>query len=117
MFTYEEPPARTYPGGKQVLKDIYLSFYPGAKIGVIGLNGSGKSTLLRSAHRDRVRAGSGRRGRGQLSAAGTSSIRPKTCSASDVKAVAAKKAIFDRYTRSPPTTRRDGEDAGSDRRA
>src|SRR5438270_13652324 len=39
--------AKTYPGGKQVLKDIYLSFYPGAKIGVIGLNGSGKSTLLR----------------------------------------------------------------------
>ena len=39
--------AKTYPGGKQVLKDIYLSFLPGAKIGVIGLNGSGKSTLLK----------------------------------------------------------------------
>lgn len=38
---------KVYPGGKQVLKDIYLSFYPGAKIGVIGVNGSGKSTLLR----------------------------------------------------------------------
>ena len=39
--------SKTWPGGKQVLKDIWLSFYPGAKIGVIGLNGAGKSTLLR----------------------------------------------------------------------
>ncbi len=38
---------KTYPGGKQVLKDIWLSFLPGAKIGVIGLNGAGKSTLLK----------------------------------------------------------------------
>jgi len=38
---------KTFPGGKQVLKDIWLSFLPGAKIGVLGLNGSGKSTLLR----------------------------------------------------------------------
>src|SRR5829696_8640449 len=38
---------KTFPGGKQVLKDIWLSFFPGAKIGVLGLNGSGKSTLLR----------------------------------------------------------------------
>jgi len=38
---------KTYPGGKQVLKDIRLSFFPGAKIGVLGLNGSGKSTLLK----------------------------------------------------------------------
>ena len=38
---------RVHPPKKQVLKDIYLSFYYGAKIGVIGLNGSGKSTLLR----------------------------------------------------------------------
>jgi ATP-binding cassette ChvD family protein len=38
---------KTYPGGKQVLKDIWLSFFPGAKIGVLGLNGAGKSTLLR----------------------------------------------------------------------
>ncbi|MFO7998072.1 MAG: energy-dependent translational throttle protein EttA, partial [Bacteroidales bacterium] len=35
------------PGNKQVLKDIYLSFFYGAKIGIIGLNGSGKSTLMR----------------------------------------------------------------------
>src|SRR6186713_2078714 len=38
---------RTHPPDKQVLKDISLSFLPGAKIGVLGLNGSGKSTLLR----------------------------------------------------------------------
>lgn len=39
--------SKAYPGGKQVLKDIYLSFFYGAKIGIIGLNGSGKSTLLK----------------------------------------------------------------------
>ncbi|HBG40816.1 MAG TPA: energy-dependent translational throttle protein EttA [Porphyromonadaceae bacterium] len=38
---------KTFPPHKQVLKDIYLSFYYGAKIGIIGLNGSGKSTLLK----------------------------------------------------------------------
>jgi sulfate-transporting ATPase len=38
---------KTFPGGKQVLKDIWLSFLPGAKIGVLGLNGAGKSTLLK----------------------------------------------------------------------
>lgn len=39
--------SKTFPGGRQVLKNIYLSFFPGAKIGVIGVNGSGKSTLLK----------------------------------------------------------------------
>ncbi len=39
--------SKTYPGGKQVLKDIWLSFYPGAKIGIVGVNGAGKSTLMR----------------------------------------------------------------------
>jgi energy-dependent translational throttle protein EttA len=38
---------KVYPPNKQVLKDIYLSFFYGAKIGIIGLNGSGKSTLLK----------------------------------------------------------------------
>src|SRR3954469_22124514 len=38
---------KMYPPSKQVLRDIYLSFYYGAKIGVLGLNGSGKSTLLK----------------------------------------------------------------------
>src|SRR5258705_12072800 len=39
--------SKTVPPKRQILKDINLSFYPGAKIGVLGLNGSGKSTLLR----------------------------------------------------------------------
>lgn len=39
--------SKTFPPSKQVLKNIYLSFYYGAKIGVIGLNGSGKSSLLK----------------------------------------------------------------------
>src|SRR5205809_3768093 len=45
---------KTYPGGREVLRDIRLSFLPGAKIGVLGLNGAGKSTLLR------IMAGQGR---------------------------------------------------------
>lgn len=39
--------SKMFPPHKQVLKDIYLSFFYGAKIGIIGLNGSGKSTLLK----------------------------------------------------------------------
>ena len=39
--------SKTYPGGREVLKDIWLSFLPGAKIGVLGANGAGKSTLLK----------------------------------------------------------------------
>lgn len=39
--------SKTFTGGKQVLKDINLSFYPDAKIGIVGVNGSGKSTLLK----------------------------------------------------------------------
>ncbi|MSP52409.1 MAG: energy-dependent translational throttle protein EttA [Alphaproteobacteria bacterium] len=38
---------KVYPGGREILKDIWLSFLPGAKIGVLGINGAGKSTLLR----------------------------------------------------------------------
>ena len=38
---------KVHKPSKQVLKDIYLSFYYGAKIGVLGLNGAGKSTLLK----------------------------------------------------------------------
>ncbi|MBL8839350.1 MAG: energy-dependent translational throttle protein EttA, partial [Alphaproteobacteria bacterium] len=38
---------KIYPGGRKVLEDIWLSFLPGAKIGVLGLNGAGKSTLLK----------------------------------------------------------------------
>jgi ATP-binding cassette ChvD family protein len=39
--------SKSYPGGREVLKDIWLSFLPGAKIGVLGANGAGKSTLLK----------------------------------------------------------------------
>ncbi|HZH02200.1 MAG TPA: ATP-binding cassette domain-containing protein, partial [Myxococcaceae bacterium] len=45
IFTMQD--LRKVRGGKEILKGIYLSFFPGAKIGVIGPNGSGKSTLLR----------------------------------------------------------------------
>ena len=39
--------SKSWPGGKEVLKNINLSFLPGAKIGVLGLNGAGKSTLMK----------------------------------------------------------------------
>ncbi len=39
--------AKTYPGGRQIMSGISLSFLPGAKIGVLGVNGAGKSTLLK----------------------------------------------------------------------
>lgn len=39
--------SKIFPGGREILKDVWLSFYPGAKIGIIGPNGSGKSTLLK----------------------------------------------------------------------
>ena len=39
--------SKTYPGSRKILENIHLSFYPDAKIGVLGVNGSGKSTLLR----------------------------------------------------------------------
>ena len=38
---------KAYPGHRKVLEDVNLSFYPDAKIGVLGVNGAGKSTLLR----------------------------------------------------------------------
>ncbi len=93
--------AKTYPGGKQVLKDIYLSFYPGAKVGVIGLNGSGKSTLLR------IMAGleneySGEAWAAQGARVGLLSQEPQLDPTKDVlgnvmQAVATKKAVLDRY--------------------
>ena len=48
QFIYHmEGLSKTYPGNRKVLENINLSFYPDAKIGVLGVNGSGKSTLLR----------------------------------------------------------------------
>ena len=52
-------------GPREVLKEIWLSFYPGAKIGVLGRNGSGKSTLLRiMAGEEKGFGGGSRRARG-----------------------------------------------------
>ncbi len=48
QFVYHmEGLSKTYPGNRKVLENVHLSFYPDAKIGVLGVNGSGKSTLLR----------------------------------------------------------------------
>ncbi len=92
---------KIYPGGKQVLKDIWLSFLPGVKIGVIGLNGAGKSTLLK------IMAGLESEFTGEAWAAegarvGFLSQEPQLDASKDVMgnvmiAVAAKKAVLDRY--------------------
>jgi energy-dependent translational throttle protein EttA len=93
--------SKTYPGGKQVLKDISLSFFPGAKIGVVGLNGAGKSTLLR------IMAGELEEFTGEAWAAegvrvGYLSQEPELDASKDVlgnamEGVAGKKALLDRY--------------------
>jgi ATP-binding cassette ChvD family protein len=93
--------SKTYPGGKQVLKDISLSFLPGAKIGVVGLNGAGKSTLLK------IMAGTTDDFVGEARAAdgirvGYLPQEPELDSTKDVlgnamEGVAEKKAILDRY--------------------
>ena len=93
---------KTYPGGKKVLENVNLSFYPDAKIGVLGVNGSGKSTLLRimAGHRQGIRRrGLRRRGRARrLSAAGAARSTPRsTCAATSCSASQAKQAILDRY--------------------
>ena len=92
---------KTYPGGKQVLKDVWLSFYPGAKIGVIGLNGSGKSTLLK------IMAGIEKEFTGEAWSADGARVgylpqEPELDPAKDVLgnvmvAVQHKKALVDRY--------------------
>ena len=46
IFSMEKVNKET-PTGKLILKDVYLSFYYGAKIGIIGVNGSGKSTVMK----------------------------------------------------------------------
>ena len=78
--------SKAYAGGKKVLDNIHLSFYPDAKIGVLGPNGSGKSTLLKimagidTEFSGEAWAAQGRQGR--LPGAGAaSSIRRSTCSA------------------------------------
>src|SRR3954453_4205886 len=92
---------QTYPGGKKVLENIHLSFYPSAKIGVLGVNGSGKSTLLRiMAGIDKDYTGDGWVAEGAR--VGYLSQEPqldagKTVRENVMEGVAAKKAILDRY--------------------
>ncbi len=93
--------SKTYPGGKQVLKDIWLSFYPGAKIGIVGVNGAGKSTLMK------IMAGLDPEYTGEAWAAdgvrmGYLPQEPQLNPDKDVRGnvmegVAAKQALIDRY--------------------
>ena len=93
--------SKTWPGGRQVLKNIWLSFFPGAKIGVLGVNGAGKSTLLR------IMAGIDKEFTGEAWAAdgtrvGFLSQEPELDTSTDVLGnvmigVAEKKALLDRY--------------------
>ncbi|MDR3408491.1 MAG: energy-dependent translational throttle protein EttA [Methylovirgula sp.] len=92
---------KTYPGGKKVLDNINLSFYPDAKIGVLGINGSGKSTLLRiMAGIDKEFTGDGFVAEGAR--VGYLAQEPKLDDDLDVRGnvmlgVAGKQAIIDRY--------------------
>ncbi|MFL5237621.1 MAG: energy-dependent translational throttle protein EttA [Rhizomicrobium sp.] len=93
--------SKTYPGGRQVLKDIWLSFYPGAKIGIVGVNGAGKSTLMRiMAGQDKDFTGEAWAAEGVRS--GYLPQEPELDPSKDVlgnvlEGVAAKKALVDRY--------------------
>ncbi|WP_424363532.1 energy-dependent translational throttle protein EttA [Methylocystis parvus] len=92
---------KTYPGGKKVLDNIHLSFYPDAKIGVLGVNGAGKSTLLRiMAGIDKDFTGEGFVAEGAR--VGYLPQEPHLDPALNVRenvmlGVAEKKAILDRY--------------------
>ena len=92
---------KTYPPSKKVLDNIHLSFYPDAKIGVLGANGSGKSTLLRiMAGIDKEFTGEGWVAEGAR--VGYLEQEPqldpkKTARENIMEGVAAKKALLDRY--------------------
>ncbi len=92
---------KTYPGNRKVLEDIHLSFYPDAKIGVLGVNGSGKSTLLRiMAGIDTDFVGEGWVADGAR--VGYLAQEPQLDAGKSVRdnvmeGVAAKKALLDRY--------------------
>jgi ATP-binding cassette ChvD family protein len=92
---------KTYPPAKKVLDNIHLSFYPDAKIGVLGVNGSGKSTLLRiMAGIDTEFSGEGWVADGAR--VGYLEQEPqldpkKTVRENVMEGVAAKKALLDRY--------------------
>src|SRR5262252_5952078 len=93
--------SKTYPGNRKVLENINLSFYPDAKIGVLGINGSGKSTLLRiMGGIDREYTGDGWVAEGAR--VGYLPQEPtldetKTVRENVMLGVAASKAILDRY--------------------
>jgi ATP-binding cassette ChvD family protein len=92
---------KTYPGNRKVLENIYLSFYPDAKIGVLGVNGSGKSTLLRiMAGIDKEFVGEGWVAEGARVGylEQEPQLDPKLSVRENVmQGVAAKKALLDRY--------------------
>ena len=93
--------SKTYPGGRKVLDDIHLSFFPDAKIGILGVNGAGKSTLMR------IMAGIDKEFVGEAFAAngarvGYLSQEPqldpnKNVRENVMEGVAGKRAILDRY--------------------
>jgi ATP-binding cassette ChvD family protein len=102
QFIYHmEGLTKTYPPAKKVLDNIHLSFYPDAKIGVLGVNGSGKSTLLRiMAGIDTEFSGEGWVAEGAR--VGYLEQEPqldpkKTVRENVMEGVAAKKALLDRY--------------------
>src|SRR6266567_5932117 len=96
--------SKTYPGNRKVLDNVHLSFYPDAKIGVLGVNGSGKSTLLRiMAGIDKDFAGEAWVAEGAR--VGYLEQEPqldskKTVRENVMEGVAAKKALLDRYNES-----------------
>ncbi|MGL4812661.1 MAG: energy-dependent translational throttle protein EttA, partial [Beijerinckiaceae bacterium] len=93
--------SKTWPGGKKVLDNVHLSFYPDAKIGVLGVNGAGKSTLLR------IMAGMDKEWTGEAWAADGARVgylpqEPQLDESLTVRenvmlGVADKKAVLDRY--------------------
>src|ERR1041385_6659682 len=102
QFIYHmEGLTKTFPPAKKVLDNIHLSFYPDAKIGVLGVNGSGKSTLLRiMAGIDKDFTGEGWVAEGAR--VGYLEQEPqldpkKTVRENVMEGVAAKKALLDRY--------------------
>jgi ATP-binding cassette ChvD family protein len=102
QFIYHmEGLSKTYPGNRKVLENINLSFYPDAKIGVLGINGAGKSTLLR------IMAGLDRDYSGEAWAADGARVgylpqepqleQDKSVRDNVMQGVAPQKAILDRY--------------------
>ena len=93
--------SKTYPGNRKVLDNVHLSFYPDAKIGVLGVNGAGKSTLLR------IMAGLDRDYSGEAWAAEGARVgylpqepqldRDKNVRENVMQGVGPQKAILDRY--------------------